>query len=403
MDAGGTASRHGDGRRNGALRATNAGHNSTAPAHDNTSRTTDPVRRSAWAIRAHRRRPRNSRAIRPELGFRRETAPLSMLRVSNYTKAAEGIALRAESRLGEILPCNPTMVGEDACAAQFIATFGRRAFRRPLTTAETAEMQQIYAKEKYANDFVYAIRVVIGTMLASPRFYEIEPKGTALGLAPLGQYQLASRLSYFIYRSMPDAQLLDAAEAGKLATAEGVASQVKRMLADPKAHNGVINFFSEWLTLDRLDSTIKDSALFPTFSSLRADMATETTEIRRIGLLRRWSIPEPTPEQRKLGERSLGRALRPGRCDRIVPAGAAQSQGAGRHLDTGELPFVDGQLHPELSDASRAFRSPKYSLPDDPLHPLPASLRSRTRCRDRPTGSGTKRRSPTPPVRRATS
>jgi len=213
-----------------------------------------------------------------EAGFRREQAPVNVDRVGIYANAANQLALKAVGHLSMILPCDPAAIGEVACANQFIAAFGRRAFRRPLTAAESADMQQGYAQGRMGGDFASGIQQVITRLLMSPQFYEIEPKGTAPGLAPLGPFQQASRLSYFIYRSMPDAELLDAAEGGKLATADGVVTQAKRMLADPKAHNGVINFFSEWLALDRLDTTLKDPTLFPTFDSLRADMATETTK-----------------------------------------------------------------------------------------------------------------------------
>jgi Protein of unknown function (DUF1592)/Protein of unknown function (DUF1588)/Protein of unknown function (DUF1595)/Protein of unknown function (DUF1585)/Protein of unknown function (DUF1587) len=216
-----------------------------------------------------------------EAGFQRNTAPVDMARTSQYVKAAENLALNAEGRLAqghfsEVLPCNPATIGEDACATQFIATFGRRAFRRSLTSAERSEMQQIYLKDKNANDFIHAIRIVIESMLASPRFFEIESQGTAPGIAPLGPFQLASRLSYFIYRSMPDDQLLDAAETSQLVTKDDIAREARRMLADAKAHAGVISFFSEWLSLDRLTTTTKDPSVLASFETLKGDMATET-------------------------------------------------------------------------------------------------------------------------------
>src|SRR5262249_44143351 len=95
---------------------------------------------------------------------------------------------------------------------------------------------------------------------------------------PLSAYELASRLSYFLYRSMPDSALLDAAAAGQLLPKANVEAQVRRMLVSPKAHDAVTDFFAEWLSLDRLALTEKDPAVLPTFDALRADMAAETTK-----------------------------------------------------------------------------------------------------------------------------
>jgi len=212
----------------------------------------------------------------PEAGFRRELAPVDMHREVHYWKAALDLAQNAVGHLAGFLPCDPAVVGETACATQFIATFGRRAFRRPLTTAESSEMLDSYAQGRMGGDFASGIRTVMGSMLTSPRFYEVEQKGTSPGLAPLDPFRLASRLSYFIYRSMPDAPLLDAAEGGKLLTKADIEREARRMLADPKAHDGVIGFFSEWLSLDRLATTMKDPSVLANFDALKGDMATET-------------------------------------------------------------------------------------------------------------------------------
>jgi hypothetical protein len=211
-----------------------------------------------------------------ENGFRKETSPPDTHRLSHYAKTASDVAGRAVSQLSTLLPCDPQVVGETACASQFISSFGRRAYRRPLTTTEISDMQQAFGQGRMGGDFTSGIRTVITTMLANPGFYEIEHQAPLTGLAPLNPYQLASRLSYFIYRSMPDDALLAAAEGGKLATKVDAEREARRMLADPKARNGILDFFSEWLSLDQVGGLQKDATLYPNFLAQRTDLPTET-------------------------------------------------------------------------------------------------------------------------------
>jgi hypothetical protein len=199
-----------------------------------------------------------------------------MQRIAQYEAAAAAVVAEATANDKPPLTACPAAMSEKTCSAQFIESFGRSAFRRPLTPAETMEMQQIYAKDRATNDYLHAIGAVAETMLASPRFYEIEPQGADPALALLDPYRLASRLSYFIWRSMPDEQLLAAAEGGQLASAADVEREARRLLADPRAHGAVSEFFNEWLSLDELPLLQKDPVLFPRFAEMSGDMATET-------------------------------------------------------------------------------------------------------------------------------
>src|SRR5205814_1087259 len=142
--------------------------------------------------------------------------------------------------------------------------------------AESKLYQQVFTMGRGAGDFRSGIQAVIASMLSSPSFYEILPQGVPGSFAPLTPFELASRLSYFIYRSMPDDALLSAAATGKLVTKADVEREARRMLLNPKAHDGVTDFFAEWLSLDRLALTEKDPSVLPTFDAVRADMATET-------------------------------------------------------------------------------------------------------------------------------
>jgi len=120
-------------------------------------------------------------------------------------------------------------------------------------------------------DFTSAISALLEGMLQSPNFvYHIE-KGVAGpgtgGAVSLTAYEIASRLSYFLWNTMPDPALFAAADAGKLSTVTEVEAQVRRMIADPRAQGAVENFFRQWLDLDRFDTAVKDATLFPEFTT----------------------------------------------------------------------------------------------------------------------------------------
>jgi hypothetical protein len=225
------------------------------------------------------------------IGFRRDVAPQAgplLLapydqRYSSIAQAVQQIAKTAAAHLDRILPCDPASIGEDACAAQFIEKFGLRAYRRPLTDAEAAAYGGTYKDLRATSDFATAIENVVLGMLSSRSFLTIVDSGPQGTLTQLDPYALASRLSYFIYRSMPDQELFDAAASGGLATPEDIGLQVSRMLKSSRAHEAVVDFFTEWLTLDRLtgtpwqpDAIVKDATLFPEFDGLRVYMKTET-------------------------------------------------------------------------------------------------------------------------------
>jgi hypothetical protein len=213
-----------------------------------------------------------------QTGFRRDVAGIDPGRVGHYAMAAAAVADGAVGRLASILPCDPGTTGEPACVTQFITDFGRRAFRRPLSTDEQSQLHQAYDAARTDGDFAAGIRAVIFAALISPHFYQIEEKGDSQVATLLGPYAMASRLSYFIYRSMPDDELFATAGASKLSTPDQIELQVRRMLQDPKAHDGVIEFFREWLQLDNLRSIEKSDAVYPNFDSVRDAMITETTK-----------------------------------------------------------------------------------------------------------------------------
>ncbi|HMJ15185.1 MAG TPA: DUF1592 domain-containing protein [Polyangiaceae bacterium] len=205
------------------------------------------------------------------LGFRNNARFLQINSVvaQQYMDAAEEVAktLRTDRTLW---PCTPAAGSERDCATRFIQDFGRKAYRRSLTNEEVTRYQGLYDKADADYTFDAAIEWIAFTMLQSPHFLNrVEfGAGSTDGKAYVrpGPYEMASRLSYLLWQSMPDATLFEAAEAGKLATDAEVAEQARRMLQDPKARR-VYQFFDEWLDLDELPAMQRDTDTFAGYSN----------------------------------------------------------------------------------------------------------------------------------------
>lgn len=189
---------------------------------------------------------------------------------------------RPNPQRAQILSCTPgTAAEEQACARQILGRLARLAWRRPPSSEELARVLGLFqlglAEE---SDFESGIRVALQGILMSPHFLyhvELDPDPTSPTAHPLTAFELASRLSYFLWSSAPDEPLLQQAESGGLADRDGVTAQVTRMLADPRAAALVDNFAAQWLALRALDSTEPDVMAYPSFRpSLRVAMAEET-------------------------------------------------------------------------------------------------------------------------------
>jgi hypothetical protein len=205
---------------------------------------------------------------------------------THLLEATEKLATGAMQRLPELVPCKPVPAAaadQDACAGQFIAQFGKRAFRRPLTADETSSFKTFYAAQRSGgHDFANALRMVISGMLLSPQFlyrWEVIPEmavrdGT---LVRYNSYEMASRLSYLIWASMPDDAGFTTAEQNKLGTPDQIEAEVRRLLKDPRAKQAVGDFFTQWLGVTELATVPKDPKVYPTYSpELVASMLAET-------------------------------------------------------------------------------------------------------------------------------
>jgi hypothetical protein len=158
----------------------------------------------------------------------------------------------------------------DACANQILSTAAKRAFRRPVTKTDLEPVMAMYAKERAAGgDFDSGIRVGVARILTSPSFLfrsEQSPANLAVGAThPVSDLELASRLSFFLWSSIPDDELLNLAVAGRLRSPGVLDAQVRRMAADPRADAFMNAFVGQWLQLRNLDKMTPDILMFPDF------------------------------------------------------------------------------------------------------------------------------------------
>jgi len=183
----------------------------------------------------------------------------------------------------KIFVCRPPAGGkdDDPCARMILTSLARRAFRRPVTDADILPLMAFYKIGKQEGDFDNGIEKALRAMLVSPDFIfriERDPGGKAPGTVyRIGDLELASRLSFFLWSSIPDDTLLDLAEKGKLKDPVVLAQQVRRMMDDPRSQALVDNFVSQWLTLRNIALAKPDPDAFPEFDeSLRQAFLTET-------------------------------------------------------------------------------------------------------------------------------
>jgi hypothetical protein len=163
----------------------------------------------------------------------------------------------------------------DACARTIVSRFASRAFRRPTTPAEVEEyVQYVNLARKHGDSFQEGIATALEAVLVSPKFlYRMESDRAGA----VGPYELASRLSYFLWSTMPDEELLNSARLGKLCQPAERNAQVARMLRDPKASALVENFAGQWLQFKNIDVVRPDLERFPVFDEgLRQAMRRET-------------------------------------------------------------------------------------------------------------------------------
>jgi hypothetical protein len=207
----------------------------------------------------------------------------------NYLAAAEALATEAlDLRFAAVTGCQPTTTATDEtrCATDFVKTFGRRAFRRPLTAGEASRYLMLFttARGLSGSTFSSAMRTVLSGFLQSPLFLNhVEiggpPAPANNGVVSLTPYEIASRLSYMLWQTMPDTLLFQAAERNELTTPDQLVAQARRLLMHPNAKVATWHFFERYLSLDYLPGTTRDPAHFPAFEATApVQMSNETQE-----------------------------------------------------------------------------------------------------------------------------
>jgi hypothetical protein len=190
-----------------------------------------------------------------------------------------------------IFVCEPKESSEEeACAMRILSTLMRRAYRRPVSDADIRKPMELYREARANGDFDAGIEMALSAVLVNPQFlFRIEPDPP--GVAPNSAYripdvQLASRLSFFLWSSIPDDELLDLAERGELSKAEVLEQQTLRMLIDPRSQSLVSNFAGQWLHLRNLESITPDLRLFPDFDDNLRQAFRQETELLVADVIR---------------------------------------------------------------------------------------------------------------------
>jgi hypothetical protein len=207
-------------------------------------------------------------------------APITELIVQQHMEVAGTLALDARSRMASLAGCD--LASGASCVTRFITEMGLRAYRRPLESDEVSRYVSLYNLGAQGGGAQNGFRLVVEAMLQAPSFlYHADvgasgmPTGTPVPLTP---YELASRLSYFVWNSMPDPALFALAAGGTLADAGVLGGEVERLLGDSKAAATIGLFHRQWLQIDELPSKEKDPALFPLYdSTLVTAMLAETS------------------------------------------------------------------------------------------------------------------------------
>jgi mono/diheme cytochrome c family protein len=169
-----------------------------------------------------------------------------------------------------VFTCRPSSPAQErSCATTIVSKLARRAYRRPVTDSDMSGLMRFYDEGRKSNGFEAGIEMALRAMLASPKFVfraERDPAGIAAGgTYTVSDLELASRLSFFIWSSIPDEELLSLAEANRLHEPKTLARQIQRMLADPKSDALVANFAGQWLQIRNLRSATPDKNDFPNF------------------------------------------------------------------------------------------------------------------------------------------
>jgi hypothetical protein len=228
----------------------------------------------------------------------------SAVLVEQHQAAAEQVAKNVRAKLSELVTCDSQELPR-ACAEKFIDNYAERAYRRPISAQERADLLALYDQGTSAEGELFedGIELVVQGLLMSPYFlYRVElgrdPAAAPGSEVELTDFELASRLSYFLWNSMPDAELFERARAGKLSDKSELETEARRMLADERAQAGLLGFYRQWVGLDGLPGLARDPELYPgvtetTGQELAAAFGAQMIALHREGASFRELLMEP--------------------------------------------------------------------------------------------------------------
>jgi len=229
--------------------------------------------------------------LRPRLRSRGSLPALASVTVSGpYSVRGPGNSQSRE----RLFVCHPetgaTNAAELQCARQILQALTRRAYRRPSIAADIDLLMPFYTGGRAEGGFDNGIELALERVLVSPQFLfriETEPSSAARGTVyRISDIELASRLSFFLWSSIPDDQLLDLAIAGRLKDSAVLEQQVKRMLADSRSESMVSNFAAQWLYLRDIELKVPDQILFPDFDETLREAFSKETDLFLDSILR---------------------------------------------------------------------------------------------------------------------
>ncbi|MCO4770002.1 MAG: DUF1592 domain-containing protein [Deltaproteobacteria bacterium] len=198
---------------------------------------------------------------------------------SSYLLAEQ--AMEPERR-DALVPCTPYAAEDPDCAEQFVVSFGRRAWRRPLSADEVSRYAGLgTSAASTLGDFYDGLEFAIAGLLQAPDFlYRVELGAASSGDIPrqYTDWEMASRLSFLLWNTTPDDELLDAAAAGELSEESGLVAQTERLLASPRATEGLTAWFDDWMHFADLDDLYKEPLVFPHMSDTLGESARQESQ-----------------------------------------------------------------------------------------------------------------------------
>jgi hypothetical protein len=205
----------------------------------------------------------------------------SLVRTEQYVAAAEAIAAAVTTDPTALTGCDAAAQGERGCVEPYLYDLGKRAYRRPLNDLEKQALFGLFADRQDQVPYATRLGLAIQGVLLSPKFLfrpEVGDRARTIERGtPLTPYEVATRLSFLIAGSIPDAELMASAGSGKLSRGEEVARQATRLLAMPESQAHLVHFHQQWLGIDSISALAKDPQPFPNFTPLLAYYMGEET------------------------------------------------------------------------------------------------------------------------------